>query len=233
MKQILVLLVATIALIILSGCTQSPQIPADLKDCGKALYSTDLSDAANQCFVDAFKKCEPAKLTNGAQEVIILGPEGNKCKIQTSFNVPELAGKTAICTLETSQNVILEYQKIISNPSCQGSLKDFFTSQLGPSTNPSSNCSQFGGRILINDFSVTASGINLAIQNGSTSTMSSITATGDLGTGIVNDSELEVGTKTTISYAGALTSGSSYILEVSYSSNGINHTETTTCLYFN
>jgi hypothetical protein len=96
--------------------------------------------------------------------------------------------------------------------------------------NTPANCTQFAGRILLKDYSITAAGITLAIQNGSAGAMTGITASGDLGAGTPGVTTLARSADTNVTYTGTVASGSTKNLRVTYTSSGISHTETTTCV---
>lgn len=96
--------------------------------------------------------------------------------------------------------------------------------------NTPANCTQFGGRLLLKDYSITSTGITLAIQNGSAGAMTGLSASGDLGAGSVGSESIARSADTNVTYTGSVSSGNSYDLTVTYVSSGISHTETTTCV---
>lgn len=96
--------------------------------------------------------------------------------------------------------------------------------------NTPANCTQFGGRLLLKDYSITSTGIDLSVQNGGTGTMTAITAGGSLGAGAGITTPLSRSSVTPVNFDGAVTSGSTYSLWVAYTLNSIDHNESTTCV---
>lgn len=93
------------------------------------------------------------------------------------------------------------------------------------------NCSQFTGRLLLKDFAVTGTGIQLVIQNNSTSNISSVSASGStLGVG-TGDNNISVGGTATYALSGTLTGSVNETVTVSYTTaDSLNKTEQTTCV---
>ena len=95
--------------------------------------------------------------------------------------------------------------------------------------NPPSNCSPFSGRILLKDYAITGTGITLSVANGGPGAMSTISAGGDLGAGTVGTDPLAVGAQTTVTYTGSPAAGTTYDMNVTYTTSSIVHTETSKC----
>ncbi|MDO8647600.1 MAG: hypothetical protein Q7R70_04245 [Candidatus Diapherotrites archaeon] len=99
--------------------------------------------------------------------------------------------------------------------------------------NTPANCTQFGGRLLLKDYSMAQNSIKLTVQNGSSGEISSIKAKASGFAARINGVEdldsLPRSDNAEIVFSGNTEKGKSYSLIVSYSSNGINHEETTTC----
>ncbi|MDO8647389.1 MAG: hypothetical protein Q7R70_03165 [Candidatus Diapherotrites archaeon] len=96
--------------------------------------------------------------------------------------------------------------------------------------NTPANCTQFGGRLLLKDYAIQATGISLAIQNGSSGTMSDLNASGDLGAGLMGSTSLSRSADTNAVFTSPIAAGSTYVMSISYTANGISHTESTTCV---
>ncbi|MBI5553595.1 MAG: hypothetical protein HY917_02530 [Candidatus Diapherotrites archaeon] len=94
------------------------------------------------------------------------------------------------------------------------------------------NCSPLTGRLLLKDFSVTSGGIDLAIQNNSTGTITGITlSSSGLTAAGTNPASLGVGDSNAFSLTGTLSGSVNQAVTVSYNSaDGLTKTETTTCV---
>jgi hypothetical protein len=97
------------------------------------------------------------------------------------------------------------------------------------------NCSPFGGRLLLKDYSITGSGISMVVQNNSTGniTVTGITATGTGGTLTYSGGSraVGVGDANTFALAGTLTGSVNEEITVTYTTaDSLTKTETTTCV---
>ena len=96
--------------------------------------------------------------------------------------------------------------------------------------NTPANCTQFGGRLLLKDYAISAGGISVAMQNGSSGTMTGISGAGTGFTATLGKTTLTRSEDTNATFAGTVAAGSTYKLDITYTANGIVHTESTTCV---
>ena len=97
--------------------------------------------------------------------------------------------------------------------------------------NTPANCTQFGGRLLLKDYSITATGITLAIQNGGTGEMTSLSAGGTGTCTVTSSTSLARSATTSVTCSDAtIASGSTNQVWVKYTLNSIDHNESTTCV---